>query len=56
VFAQGLVFDTRTYPDLNDFYTDDIPVNLRVMKTDSSATNMEHMAVVKQFRITDPVR
>jgi endonuclease/exonuclease/phosphatase family metal-dependent hydrolase len=43
-FANGLVFDSRVYTPL----TDVVPVQFG----DSTATNMQHMGVVKDFRIS----
>lgn len=43
-FANGLVFDSRVYTPLTD-----VPP---VLATDSAATQMQHMAVVKDFQIT----
>jgi endonuclease/exonuclease/phosphatase family metal-dependent hydrolase len=42
-FANGLVFDSRVYTPLSD-----VPP---VLATDSAATNMQHMAVVKDFHL-----
>lgn len=42
-FASGLVVDTRTYTPLTDLYP--------AIKTDSGATNMQHMAVVRDFAV-----
>ena len=40
-YTNGLVFDSRTYPKLADVAP--------VQKTDSGSSNMQHMAVVKDF-------
>lgn len=40
-YTNGLVFDSRTYPALADVAP--------VQKTDSGSSNMQHMAVVKDF-------
>lgn len=44
-FQNGLVFDSRVYTPLSDV----VPV----LSGDSGATNMQHMAVVRQFRVPD---
>lgn len=43
-FANGLVFDSRVYTPLSDVAP--------VTATDSGASNMQHMGVVKDFRLT----
>jgi endonuclease/exonuclease/phosphatase family metal-dependent hydrolase len=43
-FAGGLVFDSRVYSPTNEVAP--------VLSTDSSAPNMQHMAVVKDFRVS----
>lgn len=42
-FATGLVVDTRVYTPISDLAP--------ALQTDSAATNMQHMAVVRDFRI-----
>jgi endonuclease/exonuclease/phosphatase family metal-dependent hydrolase len=42
-FANGLVFDSRVYTPLADVAP--------ILATDSAATNMQHMAVVKDFNL-----
>jgi len=42
-FPNGLVFDSRTFPNLADVAP--------VQKTDSGASNMQHMAVVRDFAL-----
>ena len=42
-FSAGLVFDSRVYTPLSD-----VPP---VLATDSAASNMQHMAVSKQFSL-----
>lgn len=44
-FASGLVFDSRVYSPISDVAP--------VLSTDSGATNMQHMAVVRDFLIPD---
>jgi len=44
-FAHGLVFDSRVYTPLTD-----VPP---VLQTDSAATNMQHMGVVRDFAIPE---
>jgi endonuclease/exonuclease/phosphatase family metal-dependent hydrolase len=43
-YANGLVFDSRVYSPLSDVSP--------VLSTDSAATNMQHMGVIKDFKIT----
>ncbi len=40
-FPKGLVFDSRVYTPLSDVYP--------VQKSDSGATNMQHMAIIRSF-------
>jgi hypothetical protein len=44
-YPAGLVFDSRVYTPLSDVTP--------VLSTDSSATNMQHMAVVRDFAVGD---
>ena len=44
-FANGLVFDSRVYTPLSDVAP--------VVQSDSGATNMQHMAVIRDFRLSD---
>jgi len=44
-FEDGLVFDSRTYPDLKAVAP--------AQRDDSSASNMQHMAIVKDFAIPE---
>lgn len=44
-FPSGLVVDTRTYPNLTDLAP--------ALATDSAATAMQHMAVVRDFSLAD---
>ena len=44
-YAAGLVFDSRTYPTLADVAP--------VQKSDSGSSNMQHMAVVKDFVLVE---
>lgn len=45
VFNEGLVFDSRVYTPLSDVSP--------VQSSDSNASNMQHQAVIKDFRVSD---
>lgn len=51
-FPNGAVFDTRVFNPLSSLNTPGDPD--AVLATDSAATNMQHMAVVREFTVTCP--